>query len=65
MANFKAAPGLILLILLLSLVTWVFFYFASMPLDSRATAVVCGGWALLVYVGKWLRSQFQKDRKEK
>jgi hypothetical protein len=65
MANIKAVSGVVLLTFLLSLATWMFFYVESMPLDSKGTAVVCGGWALLVFSAKWLWSHFHKDRKKR
>jgi hypothetical protein len=63
MANLKASIGVTFLIVILSLATWVFFYVESMRLDPPATAVVCGGWALLLLSGKWLWSRRHKGKK--
>jgi hypothetical protein len=65
MANLKASTGMTLLIVILSLATWVFFYVESMGLNPAGTAVVCGGWALLVLSGKWLWSRRDKHRGKK
>jgi amino acid transporter len=54
-------------ILVLSLVTWWFFYAQSMPLDPGATAVVVGIWAAVVVSSRWiwqLVCKKQKRRKE-
>ncbi|MGH7846404.1 MAG: toll/interleukin-1 receptor domain-containing protein [Candidatus Binatia bacterium] len=39
-------------ILVLSLVTWWYFYVVSMPLDPGATLVVVGAWVAIVMLGR-------------
>jgi hypothetical protein len=45
----------------LSLVTWLGFYFLSMPLDVPGTTVVVGGWLLLVVAGQWAWAHIGKS----
>jgi hypothetical protein len=65
MADLKASTGAILLIILLSLATWVFFAWEEMPLYAAGTAVVVGAWAVVVLLGRRLWSHFRKDLAKK
>jgi hypothetical protein len=49
-------PSLVL-VLLLSLATWLFFELDSLSLDAPATTVVVGAWFLVVFIARtiWLR----------
>jgi len=55
-----SAPGAIskkavtALVLGLSLATWLFFYFESMPLSPPETTIVVGGWLVVVLGAKWI-----------
>jgi len=59
-ATKQPAPSLLsslVLVLALSLATWLFFYQESLKLDGPATTVVVGVWFLVVFLAKkiWLR----------
>ena len=52
-------------VLLLSLGTWVFFYLVSVPLVARDTAVVVGIWLTVVFCAKWLLKRMKRRRDHK
>lgn len=41
-------------ILVLSLVAWLYFYVASVPLNAAETTIVVGAIALIVICARWL-----------
>jgi protein-S-isoprenylcysteine O-methyltransferase Ste14 len=41
-------------VLVLSLLTWMFFSYEGMPLTAGSTLIVMGTWALVVAVVLWL-----------
>lgn len=43
-----------ILVVLLSLVSWSFFYVRQMPLAPAETSVVVGFWLLFVFGGRWI-----------
>jgi hypothetical protein len=43
-----------IVVLGLSLATWLFFYLESLPLSLSETTVIVGGWLVVVLVGKWV-----------
>ena len=51
-----------LVVLALSLATWLFFYFKSMPLTSSDTVVVVGVWLFFVLLVNWTRSRMRKKK---
>lgn len=51
-----------LVVLVLSLATWLFFYFESMPLTSSDTAVVVGFWLFFALLVNWARSRMRKKK---
>jgi hypothetical protein len=49
----------ILLIVLLSLATWIFFFWwHKIPLRVDDTIIVVGFWGLVVLLGRWIRQRF-------
>ena len=44
----------LILVVLLSLVSWSFFYLKQMPLGSAETSVVVGFWLLVVFGVRWI-----------
>lgn len=50
------------LVVVLSLGTWVFFYLKAMPLAATDTAVVVGFWLIVVFGAKWLWGRFAGKR---
>jgi uncharacterized membrane protein YgcG len=44
----------LILVVLLSLVSWSFFYLKQMPLGSAETSVVVGFWLLGVFGVRWI-----------
>ena len=60
----SGAFPLAFLVLVLSLVTWYFFYIQSMPLTAGDTAVVVVFWIVMVIVGKWLLSRYSPQKKK-
>lgn len=51
------------LILVLSLATWLFFYSQSMPLTGSGTTVVVGIWFFVVLVVKAIWHRLHKKQK--
>ena len=58
----KKPVWMTLVVLALSLATWLFFYFESMPLTSSDTAVVVGLWLFLVLLVNWAQSRMRKKK---
>ena len=56
----KTSIGTWSVIVALTLVIWVFFYVASVPLDAPQTTVVAGFAVAIVYGGKWLITLLNK-----
>jgi hypothetical protein len=52
-------------IVILTLVVWLFFYYASEPLSGPATTVVAGFSVALVYGIKWLGRVLVRRREQK
>ena len=52
-------PSLVV-VLLLSLATWLFFQLESLPLNGPATTVVVGVWFLVVIMVKTIWQHFRK-----
>jgi hypothetical protein len=52
-------PALIV-VLLLSLSTWLFFQLESLPLNGPATTVVVGAWFLVVFLARAIWQHFRK-----
>jgi hypothetical protein len=44
----------LILVVILSLVSWSFFYLKQMPLGSAETSVVVGFWLLVVFGVRWI-----------
>jgi len=65
MADLRASAGATVLIVVLSLATWMVFYKEEMPLDLAGTAVIAGAWALAVFLGRWSWLHFRKGSGEK
>jgi len=49
-------------VLALSLGTWLFFYLKSMPLTAPDTAVVVGFWLAVVLFGNWIWKRLHKKK---
>lgn len=53
-------------ILVLSLLSWLFFYLQGMPLSGPETTVVVGAWFLIVFSVKlgrrWLQHRLVKNK---
>jgi hypothetical protein len=49
-------------IVALTLVIWLFFYYASEPLEAPGTAVAAAFSIALVYGGKWLYQVLMKGK---
>ena len=43
----------LILVVILSLITWSFFYVKQMPLGSAETSVVVGFWLVVVFGIRW------------
>jgi hypothetical protein len=65
MSTLKTSATATALILILSLGTWLFFYWESIPLDAKGTAVVAGMWALVVLSAKYCWAYLGKRRGQK
>ena len=56
----KGSLATVVAILVLSLASWVGFYFLKAPLQPQETAVVVGICAVLVMIAKWLYGAITK-----
>jgi hypothetical protein len=54
----------VLIVLLLSLGSWTFFHFESMPLTNAQTTFVVLVWLILVLLVKGIWSRFTKAKKK-
>ncbi len=54
----------LLIVLLLSLGSWTFFHFESMPLTNAQTTFVVLVWLILVLLVKGIWSRFTKAKKK-
>lgn len=60
----KNSVGTAFVIIVLSLVAWVFFYLTSGPLQAPETMVVVGFCACVVIAAKALWTRLRKPKKE-
>ena len=49
----RLSAGTLGLVFALTLATWIVFY-SGLPLDAAGTAVVAGGWLVIVLAGQWI-----------
>ena len=55
----KSMPFAIVLIVLLSLATWIFFYWChKIPLRADDTVIVVGFWGFVVLLGRWIWQRY-------
>jgi hypothetical protein len=54
---------LVVIVLVLSLATWLVFYLLSLPLTATDTPIVVGAWLLFVFMGNWLWRSLRKKKK--
>ena len=52
----------LILVVILSLVTWSFFYVKEMPLGSAETSVVVGFWLVVAFGIRWTIGMIGKGR---
>jgi len=53
----------LVLVVILSLVTWSFFYVKEMPLRSAETSVVVGFWLVVVFGIRWTIGMIGKHKR--
>ncbi|HZP04110.1 MAG TPA: hypothetical protein VFB43_04350 [Terracidiphilus sp.] len=53
----------VILVVLLSLVSWTFFYMKQMPLASAETSVVVGFWLLIVFGTRWILNLIGRSKR--
>jgi hypothetical protein len=54
MERIKTPVSVMVVILLLSLLAWVYFYLTSVPLNAGETTIVVGVVAITVFCVRWL-----------
>jgi hypothetical protein len=50
------------IVILLSLVTWSFFYAKQMPLAPADTSLVVGFWLLVVFAVRWMLGRLTRSK---
>ena len=53
----------LILVVILSLITWSFFYVKEMPLGSAETSVVVGFWLVVVFGIRWALGMIGKRKR--
>jgi drug/metabolite transporter (DMT)-like permease len=53
----------LILVVILSLITWSFFYVKEMPLGSAETSVVVGFWLVVVFGIRWTIGMIGKHKR--
>ncbi len=56
---------IVVLVFILSFLTWLLFYAKSFPLDRSDTGVVIGGWTGVVLIANWFLKHLHRPRAEK
>lgn len=59
----RTSALLVVIVLVLSLATWLVFYLLSLPLTATDTPIVVGAWLLFIFMGHWLSRSLRKKKK--